>query len=351
MKKTFTLATLIFIAFTVNGQHATYSRSNVVKKHVDILQLVSNVSNTNHLLVITPQSKVVINILNSLLEQVSKIETPIKISEEATINIITNKDEYFLFTNVPNTRKNGLWRINAKGDIEDLIVPYTKMLDFLFSESNGTLRMVTDNHQIFFLSHFHYPRLRKIVTTQVRVDNKMKVLESRKVAYDFKPSAEKLHEIKLLDANNLLVLKTGVDTNSNRRLQLVKVNFATGVGEIATYNTGSLILFNPHLHTTPADSTIIIYATIGALRSRQNLFFGKVNKSFTNVEAPSILQKDIPNNYVLVKDGNQKWLFFTATLTGGRLIYNDQSNYSSKNFADRIIESNTWWNSYSSSGE
>ncbi|HEX8459976.1 MAG TPA: hypothetical protein VF623_01045 [Segetibacter sp.] len=296
----------IFLTVKASTQTIQYSRQNFKAPYFNTIQLVANVAGNHHILCMAFDSKIVLYVYNDALQLLSGKELQLKLPEYGDINIIPFKRFYYLYIHQSGSANHELWRVDSAGNATSASAAFTGLVDTVFKKNTSTLQLVNKNNHLFIIAHAFYQEIEKIGSSVIEADENLKIVQQRKVFYDFKKNGEGLKQVALVDQDNLLILKTSRDT-AGHLLSIIKASLTTGQALENSYNSGSNAFLNPFFNFNPADSSITIYSRI-----ERTLFITGLNYSLVE-KAPVTVFKSLfrnPNsyNFLQLNSNRQKWL-------------------------------------------
>lgn len=304
---------------TLCAQRVLYCRQTADVNYPDAIQLVANVSNHHHLISFHGKRRPVIFIYDKQLQLISKERINFEVPLDSDIKIIPLKDFYFLYLHSAKTNTHELWKIEGNGNIANLSDSLKSLIQSQFKDRSFKLTSV--ENQLYVIASTFYKDISKVNTTIVLADSMLKPVVTRNVFYSFDP-AETLHELLLVNRNDLMVLKTS-SSDDLHIMELLKINIHDGSTIVKSFRSKGSRYSLPGILYNAQDSGTVVYARLGAhlgaSRATRVAYICPLDYSFEEKAKNSLVSRlnGAGTNFILINNQSPWLAFFNYTLSKG----------------------------------
>ena len=316
-----------------------------------MVQLVSDVSSNHHMLLLRPDRTPLLYIYDESLKLIDKKIIPVSTSNNCDVQILPFKDHYFFYTHMPKSGKYQLLKIDAKGNVKDMLPVFHSLVDSNFKDSGATVQIMADKGNLYLRTQVYYPKLGKIKISILTADTMLNVLAAKHVFLPFDNAKEHLQHVSILDKEHLLILKRISNDDSENILEVMKCNLSKDQIDVIRFNVNYSLFSQPAIHLNPDDSTIIIYSMLreSLLNTgiHRSLFLCKLNYSLQPIGQIASLKTSNLSTFFLINDSKMNWLhFIDARLAmykrgsgsnSRELQFSESSFYSLFNYKTKLV--------------
>lgn len=305
---------LVFIE-TASSQTFRYSEEVHQEFNPDVINFLADVGGFHHLLFFRNNDRPWLCIYDQQLRKKTTFRLDTKIKDNSDIRVVRFKDHYLLYIHEAGTTEHILWQIDGQGHTTGRSQWMQKLAELELAGSTETLQLYAANNDLLIASHSYFDSMQQVYSKFVRVNDQFKITEVRSTSFPFQSGAERLQQIEVED-NQLMVLKTARDEQSNHLLDLMKIDLNSNVILESTFSSGALLFSDASFIYSRSDSTTLVHAMVQSApdaETRQQAFFlCRLTPSFKQLTPPrtfhTTLSYNNPEAFFYVSGADPQWL-------------------------------------------
>jgi hypothetical protein len=300
------------MAFPLFAQSFAYTHQTIRISFRDIVQLVPEIASRHHIFLFQPDKKPVVYVYDDALKLQAKKEVPFPVKPGQDIQIFSRQKNYYLYAKSPGSRSFLFWKFDAEGNATDYTPVLQKLIGSQFSDTSSSVRILLNNDRLYLVTQVYYPALKKIVFTQVRLDSNLQFIDKRYVVCPYNKENETVKQVLIPDDNRILLLKTGVNENSETVMDLVSMDLQSGSAISTQFNCGYSSFSQPAIHYNEKDSGLLVSSIVRekpGTKIQRYIFLSRLDARF-NATVPNALLRFSGIYSFLAIEGVPGWLHF-----------------------------------------
>ncbi len=307
---------LSLICLTTFAQTVHYTRHMSRYGVDDGVIIVPEIGGKNHLWIVGPEKDVRLQVYNFDMDWEREQILPIKIADHNDVTIIPLKKEYYFYNQSASDGANFLWRIDASGNATDVSRTFKNLIKTTFKDNTTTCQMLSRGGSIYVFSNMYYPDLKKVVSTIIKTDDQLNVINTKHYASDFDHNRESLHKIIIDPEVNITILKKQSTTKYGYVLDLLKINLKTDQVYEANFNSNTPFSV-PEIIFNSLDSSTTVYSMMSRTYTKggivRHMFLATLNDTLGEITKAKVLKlpldEDMPGAFTYINvNGNDNWL-------------------------------------------
>lgn len=307
------LLVLFISAVKLSAQSITYTHRTARLYVDDGVITVPQVGGNTHLLIVTPQKHIRLQVYDRNLEWQHEKILPIHLTSTSDVTVLPFEDEYFLYNQTEAGNTKFLWKIDSYGNATDVSKKLKALIKASFTDSTVVCQLFSKGANIFLMGHVYYPDLKKIITTLIQTTPQLEKTFVKRFAFNFNHNYESLQRMLVTPEGQLIILKENTTADMVQELNVVKIDMNTTKISAAVFKSERRLEV-PDLIYNSADSstTLCAYATRTNLVIR--IFFSTLNDTLEQKLPPTTIR--VPVSYemygafasVSTGSGGARWL-------------------------------------------
>lgn len=325
MKKSLIVVSLLFCLFNYGfGQKIQYSRSTFRVDDPHETQLVSNINGHHHILTFTYNRKPSITVFDPQLQLKEKKQLDFTIRKDCEVKLLSFPNHYFVYMHFSKPSAYEIWKVDDEGNSVYLSMRFKQIVDSIFRNNTSTLQLLNIHDGLYLTASLYYDTIKTMQSTIVQLDDQLTSLKIVKLYYPFDKDNEILRQTSLTK-NALFILKAVTDQKDGNRLDLIKIDLASGKMIANSYKTTTNFYSDPRFVIDEKDSSILVYSMIRGEKIDRMVFISRLNSELQEQSPLTILRSQFRentlSNFLFVKGGQSLWLNMFGNRRFQRTIY------------------------------